>query len=115
MGLSKQEFEKLADSSLLEEYEKLKKNVGRAAVNLAAAEEALEEFERDWKIEMAIDKRLERVMVPSTRRHFEAWLHRSVHDEDVGRVTGQVLRALEEEPDLVERNLSWEEIARRER
>lgn len=57
--------------------------------------------------------RLEAMLDPSTLDHLAKWVKHSVYDDERNEVLGNIARALEEEPNLIERNLTWPEISKR--
>lgn len=47
------------------------------------------------------------------KKHLVAWLNRSVDESEQADTYGNILRALADEPDLIDRGLTWRQIADR--
>ena len=54
------------------------------------------------------------VLDEETRAHLERWLAKDVHDEEIEETRAAILRALAEEPEILDR-CSWPEMAARGR
>lgn len=51
----------------------------------------------------------DRILDAFTAKHFETWIDRVIYEDERERVRGQILRLLEDQPDLLETH-SWPEL-----